>query len=50
MLPAALSRETAALLKGSTLVLIDGANHMTPMERPDAVADALRDLVARIPA
>lgn len=50
MLPPALSRETAALLKGSTLVLIDGANHMTPMEQPAAVAEALRGLVAKVVA
>ena len=50
MLPPALSRESAALLKNSTLTLIDGANHITPMEQPDAVAAALRGLVERIAA
>ena len=50
MLPPALSRETAALLKGSTLTLIDGAGHMAPMEQPDAVAAALRGLLERVAA
>ena len=48
VLPPALSRETAGLLRGSTLALIGGANHMTPLEQPDGVAAALRELVARV--
>ncbi len=50
VLPPALSRETAALLRRSTLALIAGANHMTPLEQPDCVAAALRELLARVDA
>ncbi len=48
VLPPALSRETASLLRRSTLALIAGANHMTPLEQPDGVAAALRELLARV--
>lgn len=50
VLPPALSRETAALLRNSTLTLIDGAGHLTPVERPDAVAAAVRELLGRVAA
>ncbi len=30
----------------STLEVLEGAAHLTPMERPDAVAKALRELMA----
>jgi pimeloyl-ACP methyl ester carboxylesterase len=43
--PPELSRETAALVPGAVLSIVDGAGHMLPVERPDAVAAALRPLL-----
>lgn len=50
VLPPELSRESAALLRNSTLTFTEGANHLTPLEQPDAVAEALRELLRRIAA
>jgi pimeloyl-ACP methyl ester carboxylesterase len=44
--PPALSETMAAAIPGASLVKIHGAGHLTPMERPGAVAAALGDLFA----
>ncbi len=43
--PPELSRETAALVPGAVLELVEGAGHMLPCELPDAVARVLRGLL-----
>ncbi len=43
--PPELSQETAALVPGAVLEIVDGAGHMLPCERPDAVARVLRGLL-----
>lgn len=45
--PPALSDELAATVPGATQVLVDGAGHMLPCERPEEVVDALAALLAR---
>lgn len=40
-------RELAAMLSSARLTVITDSGHMTPMERPDAVSDALRTWLAR---
>ncbi|KQP33683.1 alpha/beta hydrolase [Methylobacterium sp. Leaf104] len=40
--PPAMHREMAALAPGARLVIVPGAGHMTPIEQPEAVAEALR--------
>jgi pimeloyl-ACP methyl ester carboxylesterase len=40
-------REMAALIPGAHLVMIPDAGHMTPLEQPDAVTQALRNWLAR---
>ena len=42
--PPAESEAMAALLPDASLTLIPGSGHMTPIEKADAVSDALRDL------
>jgi pimeloyl-ACP methyl ester carboxylesterase len=44
--PPALSQETAALVAGAELMIVENAGHMLPMEQPAAVADVLRRLLA----
>jgi len=44
--PPALSEKMAAAIPGSRLVKLPGAGHLTPMERPGAVAAALGDFFA----
>jgi pimeloyl-ACP methyl ester carboxylesterase len=44
--PPALSEKMAGLIPGASLVKIPGAGHLTPMERPGAVAAALGDFFA----
>jgi len=44
--PPADSEAMAAAVPGARLVTIAGAAHLTPMERPGAVAAALRDFFA----
>jgi pimeloyl-ACP methyl ester carboxylesterase len=46
--PLALSREAAALIPRAELVIVEQAGHWAPMEQPDAVAAAVRALLARI--
>lgn len=43
--PPALAEELAALLPGARLVLVEGAGHMLPCERPQAVVQALQTLL-----
>lgn len=45
--PLAQARKTAGLMAASELVVIDGAGHFLPEQRPDRVADAIRRLVVR---
>lgn len=45
--PLSQGRATAELIAGSELVVLDGAGHFLPEQRPDEVADAIRSLVAR---
>lgn len=40
--PLARHQEMHAMIPGSKLVVVEDAGHMTPMERPQAVAEALR--------
>jgi pimeloyl-ACP methyl ester carboxylesterase len=44
--PPELSKETAALVPGARLEIVEGAGHMLPCERPEAVARVLRGLLA----
>jgi YbgC/YbaW family acyl-CoA thioester hydrolase len=46
--PPALSQTMADLLPESRLLVIAGAGHLTPMERPDATTAAMIDFLARI--
>jgi pimeloyl-ACP methyl ester carboxylesterase len=46
--PPAGARAMAAAIPGAELTVIPGAGHLTPVERPDAVAAALRRLYQRI--
>ncbi|WP_336489537.1 alpha/beta fold hydrolase [Methylobacterium nigriterrae] len=41
--PLAEHRAMAALIPGAKLAIVPGAGHMTPIEKPEAVARALRD-------
>lgn len=43
--PPELSQETAALVPGAVLQIVEGAGHMLPCQRPDAVARMLRRLL-----
>jgi 3-oxoadipate enol-lactonase len=45
--PPDLVKETADLIKGSRFVLIRGAGHMPPSDRPDAFAAALDSFLAQ---
>lgn len=45
--PVQQGRATADLVPGSELVVLDGAGHFLPEQRPDEVAGAIRSLVAR---
>ena len=40
-------REMASLIPGADLVMISDAGHMTPLEQPEAVTQALRNWLAR---
>jgi len=42
------ARRMAEAIPGSTFVTIPAAAHLTPMERPGAVADALADFFAGV--
>ncbi|HET8649623.1 MAG TPA: alpha/beta fold hydrolase [Gemmatimonadales bacterium] len=43
-------RELADAIPGAQLILIDGAGHLPPVERPEQTVAALRDFLARLPA
>lgn len=43
--PLALSQASVALIPNARLVVVEGAGHLAPMEQPDAVAAALRELL-----
>jgi pimeloyl-ACP methyl ester carboxylesterase len=40
-------REMAAMISGAALVIVANSGHLTPMERPAAVTQALREWLAR---
>ncbi|WP_333707011.1 alpha/beta hydrolase [Ottowia beijingensis] len=44
--PPELSREMAALLPNSRLILVPGAGHMLPFENPSSIIDAIQDLLS----
>lgn len=46
--PPPLSQELAALVPGAQIEIVEGAGHMLPCERPDAVARVLRGLCAQV--
>lgn len=45
--PVAMAEEMHAAIKGSTLKVIKGARHFTPLEVPDVIADELAELLSR---
>ena len=45
--PRAMAEALHAGIAGSDFAVIEGARHLTPLERPDRIADALRSLIAR---
>lgn len=47
VLPLGAGAKTAALIDDPELVLLDGVGHFLPEQRPEEVAQAIRDLVAR---
>jgi pimeloyl-ACP methyl ester carboxylesterase len=46
--PPELSVEMASLAPNADLCLLDGVGHLSSMEAPDAVTEALRGLLAKI--
>jgi 3-oxoadipate enol-lactonase len=46
--PVAMSRQLHEAIPGSTLTLIPGARHLTPIEHPDKIASELRELIERV--
>ncbi len=47
--PPAMARDLAAGIAGARLQVIQGAKHLSPIERPDAIAAALAGLLRRAP-
>ena len=45
--PVAMARQLHGAITQSTLAIIPGARHLTPIECPDRIAAELRDLLAR---
>jgi len=45
--PVAMAQDMHRSIKGSTLTILAGARHLTPLEAPDRIADELRALMAR---
>lgn len=45
--PTPMAEALHAGIAGSTFAVIEGARHLTPLERPDRIADELRALIAR---
>lgn len=48
--PLEMARRTAELVAGSELLVIEGAHHMVPAERPDALHRGILDFLAAEPA
>lgn len=48
--PPECSEDLARLIPAARLVWVEGAGHMTLLEQPQAVAQALRELLAQLPA
>lgn len=48
--PPAMAEQMHGLIGGSTLEIISGARHLTPLECPDLIADRLRTLARRVAA
>ena len=48
--PIAMAQALHAAIPQSTLTIIEGTRHLTPVERADRVASELRGLLARVPA
>lgn len=49
MTPVARSRDIHDRVAGSTLQIVEGCGHLPPIERPEATADLLRELLSRSP-
>lgn len=47
LMPLEIHRELADGIPGATLTIVDDCGHLAPLERPRAVADALRALLGR---
>ncbi len=47
MTPLKLSQEICELIPGSTLQILDGCGHLPPIERPEAMARILLDLIRK---
>jgi 3-oxoadipate enol-lactonase len=47
--PLAMAQELHRGIRGSTLTVLKGARHLTPLERPDEVAAVLRRLLEAVP-
>jgi 3-oxoadipate enol-lactonase len=45
--PVAMAKTLHKGIAGSTLTVIEGARHLTPLEVPDRIADELRTLLGR---
>jgi 3-oxoadipate enol-lactonase len=45
--PVAMAEAMQRAIKGSTLTVLEGARHLTPLEAPDRIADALMALMER---
>jgi 3-oxoadipate enol-lactonase len=45
--PVAMAQQLHAAIPQSTLAILPGARHLTPLEHPDRIASALRDLLQR---
>ncbi|HUA20946.1 MAG TPA: alpha/beta fold hydrolase [Bryobacteraceae bacterium] len=48
--PVAMARQIHESVEGSTLTILPGARHLTPIEKPDRIAAELRSLLARMAA
>jgi surfactin synthase thioesterase subunit len=48
VLPLEMSEEMAAAIPGATLVVLDGTGHLSPLEQPERVTEALREWLTRV--
>jgi 3-oxoadipate enol-lactonase len=46
--PVAMSRQLHEAIRGSTLTILPGARHLTPIENPGRIASELRSLLQRV--